>query len=102
MNIGNSYGFRDSLLKCLGWMMLIIITIATIMIVAGWRIKLIEPNYCKGERTLSVGKALTFWEIAQREFPKSDPRAVTDELVKLNGTAILDASSIKAPESCKS
>ena len=94
-------GFREKLLQLLGFMMMIVITIITIMILAGWQIKFIEPDYCQGSRTIAVGKANSLWEIAQREFPKSDPRAVTDELVRLNGSAMLDASSVKAPISCK-
>jgi hypothetical protein len=101
MNTGFGFSFREKLIRSLGFMMLMVITFIGIMLAAGWKISFVAPKYCEGQRTVEVKDAGSFWEIAKREFPSSDPRYVTDELVRLNGTAKLDASIVKAPSSCK-
>ena len=101
MNTGYGFSFRDKLIKTLGYIMLAFITIVSIMLVAGWKINFVSPQYCTGQREIATGNAITYWDVATREFPDSDPRYVTDQLVEMNGGATFYSGTIKAPKSCR-
>ena len=59
------------------------------------------PRDCKGKQRIAVGKARTYWEIAKRDFPSSDPRAVGDALIKMNGDILQPGGTILAPLACR-
>lgn len=101
MNTGYGFSFRDKLIKTLGFAMLMTITVVGIMLVAGWKIKFISPQYCTGQHEITTGDAKTYWEVASREFPNSDTRYVTDQLVRMNGGTTFYGGAIKAPKSCR-
>ncbi len=91
----------DRLLKAMGFASLILMLLGGLLFAAGWRADINRPQYCTGVKTIQVVSASTFWEIANRDFPDSDPRAVVDELTKLNGDILYGGGSIKAPKSCR-
>ena len=101
MNTGYGFGFRVKLIKTLGYAMLMTITVVGIMLVAGWKINFVSPQYCTGQREIATGNAKTYWEVASNEFPNSDTRYVTDHLVEMNGGATFYGGTIKAPKSCR-
>ena len=78
-----------------------LILLGGLMFVAGWRMNIEQPRYCSAEiKNMQVGSARTYWEIAIREYPESDPRPVVDELARLNGDILHAGGSVKAPKSC--
>ena len=89
--------------RILGWLALILFTIAAAGYLLGWRVSFHQLPACEGERSVEVGSAGTYWEIAEREFPDSDPRTVVDELIRLNGGDLsVGATSINVPMKCDS
>ncbi len=91
----------DRFLKAIGFAGLMLILLGGLMFAAGWRMNFEQPLECSGIKTIQVGSARTFWEIATRDYPDTDPRPVVDELARLNGDILQAGGSIKAPESCR-
>ena len=88
--------------RILGWLALIIFTIAAAGYLLGWRVSFHQLPACEGERSVEVGSAGTYWEIAEREFPDSDPRSVVDELIRLNGEDLSDDDNrVALPLTCR-
>lgn len=88
--------------RILGWLALILFTIAAAGYLLGWRVSFHQLPACEGERSVLVGSAGTYWEIAEREFPDSDPRTVVDELIRLNGEFLRDDDNrVVLPKQCE-
>lgn len=88
--------------RILGWLALILFTIAAAGYLLGWRVSFHHLPACEGERSVEVGSAGTYWEIAEREFPDSDPRTVVDAIMVRNGKVLsVDAISIILPKQCE-
>jgi len=79
-----------------------LILLGGLMFAAGWRANIEQPRDCSAAiKIIQVGSARTYWEIAIREYPESDPRPVVDELARLNGKVLQSGGSVKAPKSCR-
>ncbi len=88
--------------RILGWLALIIFTIAAAGYLLGWRVSFHHLPACEGERSVLVGSAGTYWEIAEREFPDSDPRTVVDAIVVLNGEVLsVNDTRVILPKQCE-
>ncbi len=88
--------------RILGWLALILFTIAAAGYLLGWRVSFHQLPACEGERSVEVGSAGTYWEIAEREFPDKDIRTVVDELIRLNGEFLRDYDNrVAVPEECE-
>jgi hypothetical protein len=89
--------------RILGWLALILFTIAAAGYLLGWRVSFHQLPACEGERSVEVGSAGTYWEIARREFPNKDIRLIVDAIVALNKEVLsVGATSITVPMKCDS
>lgn len=95
------YNLRDKLLKFIGLAALIVVTLIAILVWQGWSIEVKPPLVCWGSRQSFFPGTGSYWEIAQKEFPKSDPRMVSDALVRMNGGSTYYGGAINVPLGCK-
>jgi len=95
------YDLRDKLLKFIGLAALIVVTLIAILVWQGWSVSIRPPLECWGSRQSFFPNTGSYWEIAQKEFPKSDPRMVSDALVRMNGGTYY-GGAIYVPQGCKS
>lgn len=88
--------------RILGWLALILFTIAAAGYLLGWRVSFHQLPACEGERSVEVGSAGTYWEIARREFPDKDIRPIVDAIEVLNGEFLRDDDNrVVLPEECE-
>ncbi|MSR89810.1 hypothetical protein EXS53_02675 [Patescibacteria group bacterium] len=88
--------------RILGWLALILFTIAAVGYLVGWRVSFHHLPACEGERSVEVGSAGTYWEIAEREFPNKDIRLIVDAIVALNGGDLrVGTMRITVPLTCE-
>lgn len=101
MNINRQVARR--MLHKAGMGVVLAIILIFFFIVAGGLAYIVNPTrQCEGEGDIPVGNATTYWEIAQREYPDIDPRAMSSLLLDYNGGDYdaLHGSSIKGPIAC--
>lgn len=94
------YEFRDKFLRFIGLAGLIVVSIIAVLVWQGWSITIKPPLECWGSKEAFFPQAHNYWEIAQKAFPKSDPRTVSEELVRMNGK-IYYGGTIKIPLGCR-
>ena len=94
------YEFRDKFLRFIGLASLIVVSIIAVLVWQGWSIKVEPPLECWGSKEALFPQAHNYWEIAQKAFPKSDPRTVSEELVRMNGK-IYYGGEVKIPLGCR-
>ena len=88
--------------RILGWLALILFTIAAVSYWLGWRVSFHHLPACEGERSVEVGSAGTYWEIARREFPDKDIRPIVNAIVVLNGEVLsVDDTRVVVPRKCR-
>ena len=88
--------------RILGWLALILFTIAAAGYLLGWRVSFHQLPACEGERSVEVGSAGTYWEIAEREFPDKDIRPIVNAIMVRNGKVLRDDDTkIILPEECE-
>ncbi len=86
--------------KILGWVLFCIIVFVGFYYISTGGFTF-PPRDCKGKQRIAVGNANTYWEIAKRDFPNSDPRPVSDALIKMNGDILQPGGMIFAPLACR-
>lgn len=82
---------------------LVAVAVVTLVLIGGlgWLGQMAGPGLPAETSVVRVGAGETVWDVAQRVAPKSDPRAVVEQIRNLNGlvgSAVEPGQQLEVPD----